>query len=114
MIGGFFKMNVFLTNGFATQVPTTGSSMMLMIGYFIIIIGAFYLFAIRPQKKQQKKHEMLLSTLEPGDSVLTSAGFYGVAIDIREDLVIVEFGSNKNCRIPMKKESIIEIEKATQ
>ena len=29
-----------------------------------------------------------------------------------DDTVIVEFGNNKNCRIPMKKEAIIEVENA--
>jgi preprotein translocase subunit YajC len=28
-----------------------------------------------------------------------------------DEIVIVEFGSNKNCRIPMKKTAIIEVEK---
>jgi preprotein translocase subunit YajC len=31
---------------------------------------------------------------------------------MEEEMVIVEVGSNKNCRIPMKKSSIIEVEKA--
>jgi preprotein translocase subunit YajC len=31
-----------------------------------------------------------------------------------EDVVIVEFGSNKNCRIPMQKGAIVEVEKAEQ
>ena len=35
-------------------------------------------------------------------------------IDIMDEVVIVEFGSNKNCRIPMKKEAIVEIEKAAK
>ena len=39
-------------------------------------------------------------------------GFYGVILDITDDVVIVEFGNNKNCRIPMKKEAIAEVEKA--
>ena len=47
-----------------------------------------------------------------GDSVVTTGGFYGVVIDITEEDVIVEFGSNKNCRIPMKKAAIAEVEKA--
>ena len=50
--------------------------------------------------------------MENGDSVLTSSGFYGVVIDITDDTVIVEFGSNKNCRIPMQKTAIVQIEKA--
>ena len=80
----------------------------LYMGVFAVII---YFIAIRPQKKQQKQHIALLDTLEAGDSVLTSSGFYGVVIDVMDQIVIVEFGSNKNCRIPMKKEAVVEIEK---
>ena len=54
----------------------------------------------------------MIASLEIGDSVLTSGGFYGVIIDITEDTVIVEFGSNKNCRIPMQKQAIAQVEKA--
>ena len=78
---------------------------------YVAVFAAFYFFAIRPQKKQQREHAALLSSLEVGDSGLTSSGFYGVVIDIEEEVVIVEFGSNKNCRIPMKKENIVEVEK---
>ena len=53
-----------------------------------------------------------MNSMETGDSVLTSSGFYGVVIDITDDTVIVEFGSNKNCRIPMQKSAIVQIEKA--
>jgi preprotein translocase subunit YajC len=51
------------------------------------------------------------NALEVGDSVLTTSGFYGVIIDITDDTVIVEFGNNKNCRIPMQKAAIVESEK---
>lgn len=71
-----------------------------------------YFAAIRPQKKQQKKQQEMINSMEKGDSVLTTSGFYGVVIDITDDTVIVEFGSNKNCRIPMQKSAIVQIEKA--
>ncbi len=80
----------------------------------VVFIAIFYFMILRPQKKEQQKQEALLSSLEIGDSVVTTAGFYGVIIDIVDEqgVVIVEFGSNKNCRIPMKKSAIIEVEKA--
>ena len=53
----------------------------------------------------------MLSTIETGDSVLTSGGFYGTIIDVTDDTVIVEFGNNKNCRIPMQKSAIAQVEK---
>lgn len=84
------------------------------LGLFLIyavIIGVFWWFLMRPQKKEQKRLTQLLSELEVGDTVLTTSGFYGVIIDITDDDVIVEFGSNKNCRIPMQKSAIVQVEK---
>ena len=49
--------------------------------------------------------------MQAGDSVLTTSGFYGVIIDIMDDTVIVEFGNNRNCRIPMQKDAIAAVEK---
>nr|WP_330424587.1 preprotein translocase subunit YajC [Dorea sp. AM58-8] len=78
---------------------------------YAVIIGVFWWFLMRPQKKEQKRLAQLLSELEVGDTVLTTSGFYGVIIDITDDDVIVEFGSNKNCRIPMQKSAIVQVEK---
>ena len=53
----------------------------------------------------------MLSEVAVGDTVLTTAGFYGTIIDIVDDTVIVEFGNNKNCRISMQKKAIAQVEK---
>lgn len=105
------NITALLSQGTASQGQSGGSWLMLIIVYGLII-GAFYFFAIRPQKKKQKAQDEMISAIEVGDSVLTTSGFYGVIIDISDEVVIVEFGSNKNCRIPMKKEAIVEVEKA--
>lgn len=84
----------------------------IMVVYLVLIFAFVYFFMIRPQKKEQKKMAAMLSTLEVGDCVLTSSGFYGIVIDITDDTVIVEFGNNKNCRIPMQKTAIAQVEKA--
>ena len=88
-----------------------GSSIGIILMY-VVIIGAFYMIAIRPQKKKEKEHQALVAAVEVGDSILTTSGFYGVVIDMTDDVVIVEFGNNKNCRIPMQKGAIVEVEKA--
>ena len=80
--------------------------------YLVAMVAFIYFVMIKPQQKEKKQREELMATVAVGDSVLTSAGFYGVIIDMTDDTVIVEFGSNKNCRIPMKKSAIVEIEKA--
>ena len=77
----------------------------------IFLVALMYFIALRPQQKERKKMQALLASVAVGDSVLTSSGFYGVIIDMTDDTVIVEFGNNKNCRIPMQKAAIVQIEK---
>ena len=88
-----------------------GQQYLILFGELALLGGVMYFLLIRPQKKQQRQMQALLSTLSIGDSVVTNGGFYGVVIDVMEDIVIVEFGNNKNCRIPMKKSAIVELEK---
>ena len=91
---------------------SAGESWVIIVVYVVIIIGFMYFLAIKPQKKQEKKQKALMESVEIGDSILTTSGFYGMVIDVTEDTVIVEFGGNKNCRIPMQKTEIVDIEKA--
>ena len=78
---------------------------------YVVIIGGFWFLLMRPQKKEQKRVQLMLSELAVGDTVLTTSGFYGVIIDIQDEDVVVEFGNNKNCRIPMQKAAITQVEK---
>lgn len=96
------------------QSMSTGTMILYAAIYIVLFGGIFYFLLIRPQKKQQKQINDLQSRLEPGDNIMTTGGFYGTVLDIVDDTVIVEFGNNKNCRIPMHKNAIAEIEKANQ
>ena len=97
---------------FALAAANTTGSLVTMILIYAVIIGGFWFLLMRPQKKEQKRVAAMIAEMEVGDTVLTTSGFYGVIIDITEDDVIVEFGSTKNCRIPMQKTSIAQVEKA--
>ena len=90
-----------------------GSLLPVVIMYGIIIFALWFFF-MRPQSKERKKTQEMLATLEVGDVVVTTAGFYGVLIDVTDDDVIVEFGNNRNCRIPMEKSAIARVEKPGQ
>lgn len=95
----------------ADQTAAAGSGI-VMILYIVIIVAFMYFIMIRPQKKEQKRMAAMLAEMAVGDCVLTTSGFYGIVIDITDDTIIVEFGSNKNCRIPMQKSAVAQIEKS--
>ena len=90
----------------------TGALLSLVIPLAIFFL-LMYFMIMRPQKKEQQRVKSMLAAMEVGDSVVTTSGFYGVLIDITEEDVIVEFGNNKHCRIPMRKSAIAEVEKAS-
>ena len=89
-----------------------GGEMASMLVLWLVVLGLMWFLLMRPQKKEQKRVQAMLASMEVGDTALTTSGFYGVIIDITDDDVIVEFGNNKNCRIPMQKSAISQVEKA--
>lgn len=91
----------------ATDATGMGSMLISMV----VLFAFMYFFMVRPQQKEAKQKNAMIAALAVGDTVLTSSGFYGTVIDITDDTVIVEFGSNKNCRIPMQKAAIAQVEK---
>ena len=105
-------MNLLLTDAAAAGQGTM--SIVSLVLMLVIWFGILYFLMIRPQKKEQKQKAALINSVEVGDSILTTSGFYGIVIDVTEEDVIVEFGNNKNCRIPMKKEAIVEVQKAEE
>ena len=79
--------------------------------WIVLLVAMMYFMMIRPQRKEQKRITAMLNDMEVGDSIVTTGGFYGVIIDMTDEDVIVEFGNNKNCRIPMQKTAIVQVEK---
>ena len=104
-------MGILLTATGTAEGATGIAAIIPLIAWFVIIIGFMYFFMIRPQQKETKQKNAMMSSLAVGDTVLTTSGFYGVILDISEDDVIVEFGNNKNCRISMQKKAIAQVEK---
>ena len=95
-----------------TGTGNSGGSLLTWLILVIIMIAIFYRLLVVPEKKKREKRKEMLKSLEVGDVVVTTNGFIGILIDITEDEVIVEFGSNPNCRIPMLKTAIEAVEKA--
>ena len=90
---------------------STGDMITSTILPMVLLFAFMYFAMIRPQQKEEKKKALMLSELAVGDTVLTTSGFYGTIIDISDDTVIVEFGNNRNCRIPMQKSVVAMVEK---
>lgn len=94
---------------FILESTTMGYGSILI--WIVILVVIMFIFMIRPQRKEQQKKKELMAKMAVGDTVCTTSGFYGTLIDVEDDVVIVEFGNNRNCRIPMQRGAIAQIEK---
>lgn len=109
-----FDLLLTQSGGFLGNIFGSYAGVATTVLYIVAFLAIMYFLMIRPSQKEQKKQAAMKESMEVGDYVVTTSGFYGQIIDIDEDDVVVEFGNNKNCRIPMKKEAIASLEKKNQ
>lgn len=53
------------------------ASFIVQIMPFILIFGVFWFLVIRPQQKQQQKHQQTLNALKKDDKIITNGGIFG-------------------------------------
>lgn len=61
----------------------------------IAMVAIFYFLVIRPQQKQQKELDAMISNLKKGDRVLTNGGFYVTVVTVRGTDLEVLLGDSK-------------------
>lgn len=73
---------------------SASASLIPTILLFVVTIGVFYLFIIRPQKKKEKEDKKMRENLQVGDEILTIGGIYGRVISLKEDSIVIESKSD--------------------
>jgi preprotein translocase subunit YajC len=70
-----------------------GSLLML-----VLLMAIFYFMLVRPQRKRMAEHQALVSSLVPGDEVVTIGGLYGFVNRIEDDEVWLEVSEGVEMR----------------
>ena len=83
------------------------SSAGMLIIYVVAFIAIFYFMAIRPQQRQRKAHQALLSSLKKGDRIVTAAGIYGTVKRVEDNIVVVEVA--KGVTVKIARRAVAEI-----
>ncbi len=64
--------------------------MPLALLYLGILVAAFLLLIVRPQRRQMAAHRALVASLQVGDEVVTSGGIYGTIRGLDDGTVDLE------------------------
>ena len=67
--------------------------------FILIMIGIFYFILIRPQQKEQKRHQSLLDGLHKGQNVVTGSGLHGRVEEVAEAAVVLQVASGVNLTV---------------
>ena len=62
----------------------------LVVVYLVILVAAFFLLVVRPQRRQMASHRALVASLNPGDEIVTTGGILGTIRSLEDDVVELE------------------------
>lgn len=69
---------MFITEAYAQAAPLAGgSSFMIQLLPFVMILGIMYFLIIRPQQTKLKEHREMIASIKRGDTVVTAGGMVG-------------------------------------
>lgn len=83
---------------------TSGGAGLVSIGYIVFIVAMFYLLLIRPQRKQKRERNTMMSSLSVGDEIYTVGGILGTITRIKEHTIWLRI--SEKCEIELLKSSI--------
>lgn len=70
-----------------------------LVIFLVLLFVMFYFLIIRPQRKRQQDQQSLISSLKPGDRVITIGGIYGEVTSIDEDSIVLKLESDALLRM---------------
>jgi preprotein translocase subunit YajC len=77
------------------MAPAEGGSpgfvLFLNLALFFLII---YFLLIRPQRKEQQRHQEMVASLKKGDEIVTSGGIIGSIVHVTDETLTVKTGEN--------------------
>ena len=99
----------------AGGAPQQPGGILTMLPMFALMFVVMYFLMIRPQNKQRKQREEMISNLKKNDHVQTSSGIYGIIKQIKPDdpYLILCIDERKDVCIKVSKSSIVSLEKAS-
>ncbi len=74
----------------AQEAAQPAPSLLTSLPMILMIFAVFYFVLIRPQQKEQKKHQGLLASLVKGQQVVTVSGMHGRVHEVGDSEVVIE------------------------
>ena len=72
---------------------------MIPLIFFGAMIVLFWVLIVMPQRRRRQVQQHLLSSLEPGDEVMTIGGLFGTVREVGDNHVVLEIAPDTRVRL---------------
>lgn len=87
------------TQGGGAGAAAGGGSALSALFPLVLIFLVFYFLLIRPQQKQARDRQNMLSDLKKGDEIVTSGGLHGKITGITDQVITLEVADNVRVKV---------------
>ena len=67
--------------------------------YLLILVAAFFILIVLPQRRQASAHRALVASIEVGDEIMTTSGIFGTVIELDDATARVEIATGVTIRL---------------
>ncbi len=83
-----------------------GGSILSLVVPMLLIFVVLYFMMIRPQRKQAKERESMISNVKKNDHILTNGGIFAIVDKVKEKEIIVKIDEKSDVRMRLAKTAI--------
>ena len=71
-----------------------GNAGTIFMVQMVLIFAIFYFLLLRPQSKERKRHEQMLTQIKKGDEIVTNGGIIGKVVHVEEKRLTIKTGES--------------------
>ena len=91
-----------------------GNPAFIMVAQFVLIGAIVYFLLFRPQRKEQQRHQEMLTQLKKGDEIVTAGGIIGTIVHVEEDRITIRSGDTTRLVVERGRISRVTSQKETK
>jgi len=73
----------------------------------LFMVFIFYFLLIRPQSKQRREKQNMLSNLKKGDNIVTQGGMYATIVNVGPNFFEIKL--NEETKVKIQKSAVVEV-----
>ena len=98
--------------GTGTPPAAGGDLFTSVLPPLLLCAVVFYIFMIGPERKQKKKRELMIASLQKGAKVMTTGGLYATVAQVQDQIVTLQIADGVRARYALSAiQTVIEDEK---